>query len=87
VFFIDQEIDGQGQATPGEHRHQTLVAERTDQAIGGHGGDMAEHGTQFHTQATVRGQQGIAGDLRSHLAIAQDEMWEDGEHRFACRAL
>ena len=33
------------------------------------------------------GQQGIAGHLRSHLAIAQDEVREDREHRFARRAL
>ena len=33
------------------------------------------------------GQQGIAGDLRAHLAIAQDEVRQDGEHRFARRAL
>ena len=87
VFCSDQERAGQGQATPGEHRHQTRVAERTDQAIDGHGGAMAEHGTPCHPQATVRGQQGIAGDPRSHLAIAQDDMWEDGAHRCACRAL
>ena len=33
------------------------------------------------------GQQGIARDLGSHLAIAQDEMRQDGEHRFARGAL
>ena len=33
------------------------------------------------------GQQGITGHLRSHLAVAQDEMREDREHRFARRAL
>ena len=26
------------------------------------------------------GQQGITGHLRAHLAIAQDEMRQDGEH-------
>ena len=35
----------------------------------------------------MRGQEGIAGHLRSHLAIAQDEMRQDGEHGFAPRAL
>ena len=35
----------------------------------------------------MRGQQGIAGHLRAHLAIAQDEVRQDGEHRFARRAL
>src|SRR5215813_2928194 len=33
------------------------------------------------------GHQGIAGDLRSHRAIAQDEKRQDGEHGFARRAL
>jgi hypothetical protein len=35
----------------------------------------------------VCGQQGIAGDLGAHLAVAQDEMREDCEHRFTRRAL
>ena len=33
------------------------------------------------------GQQGIAGDLRAHLAIAQNEVGEDGEHRTTRGAL
>jgi hypothetical protein len=33
------------------------------------------------------GQEGIARDLRSHLAIAQDEMRQHGEHRMTRRAL
>jgi len=33
------------------------------------------------------GDQGIAGHVRPHLAITQDEMRQDGEHRFARRAL
>ncbi len=33
------------------------------------------------------GQQGITGDLGAHLAVAQDEMREDREHRFTRRAL
>ena len=33
------------------------------------------------------GQQGIAGHLGSHLAIAQDEVGEDGEHRATPGAL
>ena len=83
MLFIGQEIGGQGQPTPREHRHQTLVAERTDQAIEGHRRDMADHRAQFQTEAAVRGQQGITGHLRAHLAIAQDEVREDREHRFA----
>ena len=33
------------------------------------------------------GHQGIASDLRSHLAITQDEVREDGEHRASRGAL
>src|SRR5215216_6571189 len=33
------------------------------------------------------GHQRIASDIGSHLAIAPDEMWQDGEHGFARRAL
>ena len=29
------------------------------------------------------GQQRITGDLRMHLAVTQDEVRQDGEHRFA----
>ena len=32
-------------------------------------------------------QQGIASDLRSHLAIAEDKVGQDSEHRCTCRAL
>jgi hypothetical protein len=32
-------------------------------------------------------QQGIAGDVRSHLLVTQDEMRQHGEHRFARSAL
>jgi len=87
VFFIDQDIGGQGQTTPGEHRDQTLVAKRADQAIEGHRGDMADHRAPLQTQSAMRRQQGVAGNVRTHRAIAQDEMREDREHRFACRAL
>jgi|SRR5216683_3183238 len=33
------------------------------------------------------GQQGITGDLGAHLAVTQDEMREDREHRLTRRAL
>jgi hypothetical protein len=35
----------------------------------------------------MRGQKRITGDLRAHLAIAQDEVGQDREHRFARGAL
>ena len=83
MLFIGQEIDGQRQPTPGQHRHQALLTQRTDQAIEGHRGDMVEDRTQLQTEAAMRGQQRITGHLRSHLAIAQDEVREDREHGFA----
>ena len=87
VLFIGQDIRRQRQATPGQHRDQALLAQGTDQAIEGHGRDVADHRTPFQTEAAVGGQQGIAGHLGSHLAVAQDEMRQDGEHRFARGAL
>jgi hypothetical protein len=48
---------------------------------------MTDDRTEFQTQSAVGGQQGITGHLRSHLAIAQDEVRQDGEHGFACRTL
>ncbi len=48
---------------------------------------MVDDRAQFQTEAAVGGHQGIAGDLRSHLAVAQDEVRQDGEHRFAPRTL
>ena len=33
------------------------------------------------------GQQGIAGHIRAHLAVAQDEVGEDRKHRLARRTL
>ena len=36
VFLIGQEIGGQRQPTPGQHRHETLVTEGADQTIEGH---------------------------------------------------
>ena len=35
----------------------------------------------------MRRQERIPGHLRAHLAIAQDEVRQDGKHRFTCGAL
>ena len=80
MLFVGHEIGGQGQLTPGEHCDQALVTKRTDHAIEGHRGDMADHRAQLQTEAAMGRQQGIASDLRSHLAITQDEMWQDRKH-------
>jgi hypothetical protein len=48
---------------------------------------MVDHHAQLSTEPPVCGQQGIAGLLGAHLAIAQDEVREDGAHGFARDAL
>jgi len=48
---------------------------------------VTDHRTEFQTEPTMHRQQGITGYIRAHLAIAQDEMGQDGKHRFARRAL
>jgi hypothetical protein len=47
VLLIGEEIGGQRQVTPRQHRHQALGAERTNQAVEGHRGDMIEDRTQL----------------------------------------
>ena len=68
VLLIGEEIDGQWQTTPGQDRHQTVVAERTDQAIERHRREVADHRAPFQTETTMGGQQGIAGHVGSHLS-------------------
>jgi hypothetical protein len=48
---------------------------------------MADHRTQLYAQPAMGRQQGIASDLGSHVAIAQDDVGEDGEHRATRGAL
>src|ERR671932_558448 len=87
MLFVSQEIDGQWQTTPGQHGDRTLVAQRTDQTIEGHGGDMPNDRTQLQTQPAMRRQQDITGHLGSYGAITEDEMREDREHGLAHGAL
>jgi hypothetical protein len=87
VLLIGQEVDGQSQPAPGQYGHETLLAERADETIDRHGREMIDDRTEFQTQSTVRRQQGMAGDLRTHLAVAQDEVRQDREHGFAHRTL
>jgi hypothetical protein len=47
VLFIGQDIRRQRQPTPGQDRHHTLLPQRTDQTVEGHGGEMADHGAPF----------------------------------------
>ena len=87
MLLIRQEVHRERQSTPGEHRDQTVVAERTDEAVERHGRDMVEHRAQLQTEAAVRGQQRITGDLRSHMTIAENEVGEHREHRATRGAL
>jgi hypothetical protein len=87
MLFIGEEICGQGQTTPYQHRHQALRAERTNQSIEGHRRDMADDRTPLYAEPTVYSQQGIASHLRSDLAIAQDDVRQHGEHHFAPRTV
>jgi hypothetical protein len=48
---------------------------------------MTDDRAEFQTKPTMHGHQGLAGHLWGYLAIAQDEMREDREYRFARGAL
>src|SRR4030095_3449499 len=87
VLFIGDEIGRQRQSAPGEYRHDTVLTKCADQARERHGGDMPEDRTPLQTEPPMGGQQGVAGHLWSHLAIAQDEVRQDGEHRATPGAL
>jgi hypothetical protein len=87
VFFISQDVRGQGQATLGQYRHHTVVAQGAPQTIESHRRDRIEDCTERHTQASMRRQEGVASALRAHLARAQDEVGEDRAYRFARGAL
>src|SRR4029453_17649372 len=79
MLLISEEIDRQRQSTPGEHGHQTVLSKCADQAIERHGWDMLDDRAEFQTEPTMRRQQSVTGHFRTHLAITQDEMWEDRE--------
>ena len=87
VFFIGQDIRRQRQATASQHRDEAVLAKRTDQAIEGHGGEVADGRAQLQAEPAMGCQQGVLGRFGSHLAVTQDEVGQDGEHRFASRAL
>jgi hypothetical protein len=55
VLLVNQEIDGERQTALGQHGHQTLASERTDETIQRQRRDMADDGTQFQTETTVSG--------------------------------
>jgi hypothetical protein len=55
MLLIGQEIDGQRQPTQGQHRDQTLVAERADETIERHGRDMADDRAEFQAARATSG--------------------------------
>jgi len=69
-LLIGEDLDGQRQATSGQHVHLALVAQRTHQTLARHRGEMGEDRAQCHTEAAGWRPQGIAGHFRSHLAGA-----------------
>jgi hypothetical protein len=87
VLFIGQEIDRESEPTSGEHRDQPLVTQGAYQAIERHRREMVENCAPLQTEAPVGGQQRITGHCGPHLAVTQDEMRQDREHRLARRTL
>ena len=59
----------------------------SDLAIEGQGRDVADHRAPCQTEATVGGDQGIAGHVRPHRAGAPDKMRQDRADRCAGGAL
>jgi hypothetical protein len=53
----------------------------------GHRQEMADDRAPLYTEAALRRQQGVTRHLRTHRALAQDKVEQDGAHRFAPRAL
>jgi hypothetical protein len=70
VLLIGEAIGGPRQATPRLYGHQTLVPERTDQALERQRRDVTHHRPPFSTPSALGGHQGMASHVRSPLAIA-----------------
>ena len=66
VLFIGQDVCRQPQATAGQHRDETVLTEGTDDAIEGHGRDMADRRAPFQTETAVGGQQGVPSHVGAH---------------------
>ena len=86
-LLIGQERDRQGQTTPGQDRHQTVVAEGTAQAIERQRRDLPQHRPQRHTQPPMRRHEGGAGHLRRHLVLTQDAVGQASAPRTTRGAL
>ena len=62
VFFIDQDIGRQWQVTCEPHADQAMLAQGAEQAIEGHGRDVADGCAPLQTEATMGGDQGLTRD-------------------------
>jgi hypothetical protein len=87
MLFIGQDIDRQRQATHDQSRDEAVLSQGTNQAIEGHGRDMADGRTPLQTEATVGGHQGLPRHIGTHATITQHKMRQDREDRLAARAL
>src|SRR5262245_7287223 len=87
VFLIGQDRRWVRQATFDQDRDQAVLPQGTDQTIEGPGGDMANGCRPFQAEAAMGGDQGLAGHIRAHASIAEDEVRQDREHRPAGGAL
>jgi hypothetical protein len=85
VLLVGPDRDRQRQPTPGQHGHQSVVAQRTDEAVERHGRERVEHGAPLQTAPAMRGQSDSAGDVGAQRAIAQGERRQDGEDGFTPR--
>ena len=53
VFFIDQDIGRQRQVTPEPHADQAVLAQGAEQAIEGHGRDVADDCAPLQTEGPM----------------------------------
>ena len=86
-LLVCQAVGGQRPPTPRQHSDQTVLAACANEALERPGRDLGDHRPARQPEPTVGGQQGIAGHLRVHLAIAYDDVGEDREHRTTRGAL
>ena len=81
VLLSRQAIRRQGQPTPRQDRHQTVVAEGTHPTGERQGRAMMAHRAPRQTEAAMGGSQGSARDLGAPLARAPNAGRQDRAHR------
>src|SRR5712671_7880010 len=60
-----------------QHHDETVLPESADQAVEGHRRDIADCRTPLQAESSMGGEQGLPRYIRTHTAIAQDEV---GQH-------